>query len=594
MHVHVQPSPAAQLLQPSPADSKNFPFWPFQRYNHNVVLTFICAAFEGAGDSVWNSSVLPAFIYELMGQSNAYVGYVEAAQGIIILIVGLPMGWIADKFDKAPVIALGGLCVPVATAATAFAAVYGAAHQGSTDFSHFYAYWVLFGAMCVWGVSYAIYGGAQQAMLADSTPSQGRVWAYTKLSQISLLASALGPIISIVLFVVHGDKWAAGDMRNVLCAGLAIELPMFLPMMCYRKSATIDEDSSRAEGEEDGESGSGTRAVHGTNPLVTPADSAEAGDVTIDKPVPTEPETEPAEAMHDIRCVWLVPYIIFASELLFALGSGMTVKFFPLFFKNDLHLSPVGVQLIYLVLPLMMAALNGIGEIAARRAGRVPICVVFKLFGLSLLVTMALIKDWVAPALPPTNATDLTTHGHVHLQEEPTPAVRFFDDGDYATAHQDGIMGGIDMIRLAKSLLMVVIYLLRTTLMNSTYALEEGILMDFVPKESRARWKSLNAISTFGWTGSAFVGGLMVDATDYSTTFLITAALQFAGTLTFGLLLLVIPHRLDFEKDESDEQAPAGATDVIVEPLVAGSIQGGAPSFPTTPTFREADYHEAD
>ena len=30
-----------------------------------------------------------------------------------------------------------------------------------------------------------------------------------------------------------------------------------------------------------------------------------------------------------------MPYILFASSMCFALGSGMTVKFFPLFFADD-------------------------------------------------------------------------------------------------------------------------------------------------------------------------------------------------------------------------------------------------------------------
>ena len=43
--------------------------------------------------------------------------------------------------------------------------------------------------------------------------------------------------------------------------------------------------------------------------------------------------------------------------------------------------------------------------------------------------------------------------------------------------------------------------------------------MDFVPTETRARWKALGSIAVFGCTGSAMVGGIVVDATDYSTTF---------------------------------------------------------------------------
>jgi hypothetical protein len=47
--------------------------------------------------------------------------------------------------------------------------------------------------------------------------------------------------------------------------------------------------------------------------------------------------------------------------------------------------------------------------------------------------------------------------------------------------------------------LVVGAYVLRTALMNSTYPIEESVLMDYVPKKDRAKWKSLESISMFGW-----------------------------------------------------------------------------------------------
>jgi MFS family permease len=70
--------------------------------------------------------------------------------------------------------------------------------------------------------------------------------------------------------------------------------------------------------------------------------------------------------------------------------------------------------------------------------------------------------------------------------------------------------------------IMVPIYLFRTGIMNSTYPLEESISMDFVPKDQRARWKSLESIAQFGWCGSAALGGWLADKHGYSFTFLIS------------------------------------------------------------------------
>ena len=142
-------------------------------------------------------------------------------------------------------------------------------------------------------------------------------------------------------------------------------------------------------------------------------------------------------------------------------------------------------------------------------------------------------------------------------------------------------------MQLAKVVLMAFVYLVRTSLMNCTSALEEAILMDFAPKSARARWKSLENVTTFGWCGSAALGGYIADRFDYSTTFLATAALQAAGTLIFSSLYFIIPKDLDIERgaeaSDSHSRAPAAASrmvvgvaaadDVLVEPLPSGSIQ---------------------
>ena len=48
----------------------------------------------------------------------------------------------------------------------------------------------------------------------------------------------------------------------------------------------------------------------------------------------------------------------------------------------------------------MMAALSGIGERVARLLGRVPVILLFRGTGISLLVSMALLQTWAAPADP--------------------------------------------------------------------------------------------------------------------------------------------------------------------------------------------------
>ena len=59
--------------------------------------------------------------------------------------------------------------------------------------------------------------------------------------------------------------------------------------------------------------------------------------------------------------------MLFVSSICFALGSGMTVKFFPLFFKNTCKMSFVQVQAIYVGVPVLMTLMSGAGTWAAKR-----------------------------------------------------------------------------------------------------------------------------------------------------------------------------------------------------------------------------------
>ena len=76
--------------------------------------------------------------------------------------------------------------------------------------------------------------------------------------------------------------------------------------------------------------------------------------------------------------------------------------------------------------------------------------------------------------------------------------------------------------------------------MNSVYPIEESILMDYVPKKQRARWKSLESVSAFGWCGSALLGGWLADQYSYTFTFMITISMQALATLIYSMLLPLV------------------------------------------------------
>ena len=187
--------------------------------------------------------------------------------------------------------------------------------------------------------------------------------------------------------------------------------------------------------------------------------------------------------------------------------AEVTVKFFPLFFKNSVGLKPAEVQAIYVCVPVTIALLSGVFSRLAKTCGRIQTILMARCIGVSLLCVMALLID-----------QEITTDWRI----------------------------------------IVPIYIIRTGVINCTYPLEESVMMDSVPKSSRARWKSLESISVFGWCGSAAVGGILSDKFGYAFTFDITAALQASGAAMLLFLMPLVPidekKRADDDAEEDDDE----------------------------------------
>jgi hypothetical protein len=84
-------------------------------------------------------------------------------------------------------------------------------------------------------------------------------------------------------------------------------------------------------------------------------------------------------------------------------------------------------------------------------------------------------------------------------------------------------------------------------------------------------------VTIFGWSGSAVIGGLLLDRHGFTLVFLVTAAMQFAGSMFIVVLLPVVPAFEAALKATSAEGGPdsgaaARSPDADVrEPLLATS-----------------------
>lgn len=359
------------------------------------------------------------------------------------------------------------------------------------------SYLMLMAAMVAWGICGGVTNGPAQALFADALPERLRTEGYTYLFGVYLVASSLGPLITIIMFNRLSDQyedWNLREIRPVFLAGIVLEILVAIIMLFFRDQKAVDDEEREAQE---------TLASANSQDGVAP----ELGDAGPVPPV--------AEPVYDRK----IPSILFLSSLITALGSGASVKFFPLFFK-DAGLSPQQVQWIFVFSPLCIAAFTVVAKQVAERIGRIKATIIFESTGSLLLMLMSFL-------------------------------------------HHRGV---------SNPWLMIPIYLLRTSFMNCTYALCESVLMSAVPSNERSRWKSLESIAAFSWTGSAVVGGVLSDARGYAFAFGITAVVQLLGTWILFPLDAIVQEEELREREKAMEasanaSAASRATD-IEQPLL--------------------------
>merc|ERR1719362_1253930 len=70
---------------------------------------------------------------------------------------------------------------------------------------------------------------------------------------------------------------------------------------------------------------------------------------------------------------WLVAGTLELVSFITAIGAGMTVKFFPLFFRIDYHFTPAELCLLSCAYPLSIAAMVQVCQRVSKRHGRLHI-----------------------------------------------------------------------------------------------------------------------------------------------------------------------------------------------------------------------------
>ncbi|GMH71916.1 hypothetical protein TrST_g1492 [Triparma strigata] len=420
-----------------------------------------------AARSLWSQSVLASYIYLLTDNSSEAVGNVTGLMGLAQVLMSVPSGILSDKYRRDTVLR-ASLFVGFTALTLIIIAVI------SDSFS------LLCVGVSVYGAFYGLAYTAGEALLSDSIVSGERSKILTRKNQFMNAGTCLGPLTAIAMFYFLGNDWTVSDCSFVILAGQGLCIPAFF-LLC---SLSDDHSAKNEEDEEKDLLKDVTRDSTDTDTDNDNGTSARSSSTTTSSPYSRR-----------------VPLIIALSDLISGLASGMSIRFFPIFFLDNLDLSPITVQVLYVLSPLAIVFLSKQAQKISKKYGRCQITVFFKWIGISNMMLMIL----------------------AYKHDLGTPLILTF-------------------------------YLLRTTTMNCTSALTKSQLYDYVKKKERGRFTVLESVNMFSWSGSAALGGVLVERIGIINNFIVTGSLQFVATIPL-LFLFGLPS----EVEQRDRRVSVGS-----------------------------------
>lgn len=458
----------------------------FFHSNTNVAHTMRFCFFDGGCYSLWGMQLLPVLIEDLTN-STKIVGLSTSICGVAQLIGAIAVGYLSHPHHRQVPIRIGMGCGLVAIVAYLV---------GLWRWS----IWGLMVAQGIWGAYTGITSTSVETLFADSIPSGHRTVLYTWKWMLQTLCYLFGYVAALLMFAAWENQWSPSRVRAVMTAGLLLHPLALLQLQALRDDYVVLDDVIASEvtlsitvEELGGEGGDAREASRCDGSPRCPSDAAAEGIYggRSLRGLPLSAAPLPLNRSVSILTTlryWLVeavvsqaavPYLICLVDFLMALGSGMTLPFFGLFFVQDYNVKPIGLYVIYILSTVLTAATSSaIPKLSQKYLGRVPAVMLIRLLGTTaLLVLSAVPSQSILASLP---------------------AVIF-------------------------------LFLLRNALMNSVFGITRSVIMDCVARESRARWSAFESISSFTWAGSALLGGYIVERKSYRFAFTITALLQLGG-----------------------------------------------------------------
>jgi MFS family permease len=315
--------------------------------------------------------------------------------------------------------------------------------------------------MGAFGSYQGIWNTALETIFADSAPT-GRLREHANKQKfmLTLVSTCSGPLLANLYFYSYGsDDWSEVALRDVFIIGIVLCVPPMFLLCLFRDEDTLGASADAVD----------MRAA------TLPVEGGVVGG--IQPPKSTSDGYDPSQKY--------ILHIVALNDLIGGLGSGMSIKFFPLYFKSR-GLSPSNVNWIYVTSPIVMALGSILATRYSKKYGRVRVAMCFGCVGSAGMVALGVLN------LPADSNT------------------------------------------LCIALFFV------SCAQHCCRPIKKSLLMDFCARENRGFWNAVDSVTRFGWSGSAVLGGFLVDRYDYGATFLATGVMLFAAASLWPLLFATL------------------------------------------------------
>jgi len=312
--------------------------------------------------------------------------------------------------------------------------------------------------------------------LTDSIPEGKREGIFVKQFVCYLLGTASGPVLAAVVILASSGSSSASHVKLALVCGLVVVAPIASIIFTFVDPLTRE---SMERGPKEG---------FAARPEATQGNDSNVR-INVSNLLNLSVK----------RCTGRrVPILCVTFSVVSIVGGGLIAPFFTLFFKNDVHLSLVKVNLLDGCSWFFVAIFTKAGAWISKHFGRAP--TMLSIFTLCTALTFLLRFGLPAPML-------------------------------------------------------VVVFLFRRGLGSCIKPLLDSVVADFTPSKERGMWNAFLSIGVESWGGAALLGGILADQHGYTFVILVTSVVYTGSLLPLIPLVCLVSDETESPTDPTLQAA---------------------------------------